>query len=231
MTIRRFFLLCMFSLLLNGCSTYHHKTPEELHGRRGALKPGGNYVVRRGDTLFGIAWRYGLDIDELARWNNIDNKDVILAGDILRTSPPYGVQRIKVVPPTVTSAGKSGWVWPTRGRVIQSYSATAPGRQGLRLSGKRGQAVHASSSGEVAYTGTGLSGFGRMVIIKHDNHVLSAYGYLDSVNVQEKQRVRRGQRIGTMGIGPKNIPTLHFETRKQGKPVNPYGYIGTKPRY
>lgn len=80
-------------------------------------------------------------------------------------------------------------------------------------------------------TGTGLSGFGRMIIIRHPNRVLSAYGYLDSVNVSEGQKLSRGQQIGTMGIGSQNMPTLHFETRKQGKAVNPYGYIGTTPRY
>lgn len=170
-------------------------------------------------------------MDELARWNNITNKNRILAGQILKTTPPAGVSRTQVVEPSVTSAGVSGWKWPTRGKVVQTFSANAPGRQGIRLSGSRGQVVNAAATGEVAYTGTGLSGFGRMVIVRHDGKVLSAYGFLDNVYVKEGERVRAGQSIGTMGIGPKNEPLLHFEVRKQGQPVNPYGYIGTTPRY
>ena len=70
-----------------------------------------------------------------------------------------------------------------------------------------------------------------MVILRHEDKVLSAYGYLADVQVSEKQRVQRGQQIATMGISPQNIPALHFETRKQGQSVNPYAYIGTTPRY
>lgn len=225
-------ILSLPLLWLSACSTYPHRpTAEQLHGERGALKPSGDYIVQAGDTLFGISWRYGLDINELARWNRIADKDRILAGQRLRLTPPSGVTPAKVIAPTVTSAGLPGWTWPTRGDVVQQYSANEPGRQGIRLRGQRGQAIHAAAAGEVAYTGTGLSGFGRMVIIRHPNRVLSAYGYLDSVNVSEGQKLSRGQQIGTMGIGSQNMPTLHFETRKQGKAVNPYGYIGTTPRY
>lgn len=207
-------------------------TAAQIHGAKGQLTPGRPYTIQRGDTLFGIAWRYGLDIDDLARWNRITDKDRIYAGEQLRTTPPKGTPAPKPVKsPNVTRTGQSGWIWPTRGRVIQTYAKNAIGQQGIRISGRRGQAIHASSGGEVAYVGTKISGFGRMVIIAHSGRIYSAYGYLDTTAVQEHQQVRRGQTIGTMGIGPNGSPTLHFETRKKGQSVNPYSYIGTQPRY
>lgn len=230
-SVLKLMCLCMPLLFLSACSYQYRPTATQLHGVRGALKPVGEYIVQTGDTLFGISWRYGLDINELARWNQITDKDRILAGQRLRLTPPIGVTRATVIAPAVTSVGLSGWIWPTRGDVVQTYSATEPGRQGLRIRGKRGQAIYAAASGEVVYVGTGLSGFGRMVIIRHPDRILSAYGYLDSVHVREGQIIQRGQKLGTMGIGAQNVPTLHFETRKQGKSVNPYGYIGTTPRY
>ncbi|UJF24722.1 peptidoglycan DD-metalloendopeptidase family protein [Suttonella sp. R2A3] len=202
----------------------------QLHGERGALAAKGQYLIKKGDTLFGIAWKHGLDLQELASWNNISNPNRILAGTMLRLEPPRGVERAKVVAPAVTRAAKSGWVWPTTGNVVREFASNKPGHQGIKIAGGKGQPIVAASDGEVAYSGTGLSGFGRMVIIKHDDKVLSAYGYLQSANVREGQRVRKGDTIATMGISPQNIAALHFETRKGGRPVNPYGFIGTSQR-
>lgn len=215
--------------VLGGCSS--RPTAFDVHGARGQLRPGGNYAIRPGDTLFGIAWRYGLDMNELARWNNITDPNRILAGSILRTSPPSGVMRERVVVPQVSQAGQPGWMWPSRGNVVRRFNASQPGHQGIQISGQRGQPVFAARDGEVAYNGSGLSGVGRMVILRHDDKVLSAYGYLADTLVSEKQRVTRGQQIATMGISPQNVPALHFETRKQGQPVNPFIYIGTTPRH
>lgn len=226
-----FFLLAMMAFYLSGCGSSSQVTATQIHGQRGAVRPGGTYVIRRGDTLFGIAWRYGVDVDDLARWNGISNKNHILVGQKLRTTPPTGAVAQKVVAPTVTKQGQAGWIWPTKGKVVQTFSATEPGRQGLRIAGSQGQTINAARDGEVAYVGDGLSGFGRMVIIRHSNKVLTAYGFLDASNVKEGQKVSRGQKIGSMGIGPKNTALLHFETRQQGQPVDPYSYIGTTPRY
>lgn len=222
-------LLLTAAVIIAGCHSY--PSPYELHGQRGALKPGAPYMIQKGDTLFGIAWRYGLDIDELARWNNITNKNRILAGEALQTIPPIGVMRERIIVPEVTATGMSGWIWPTRGDLAQNFSSNAPGKQGIRISGQRGQKIVAAAPGEVAYTGTGLSGFGRMVIIQHPGRILSAYGFLDEILVREGQTIAAGQAIGTMGIAANSTPMLHFETRKQGKPVNPHIYIGTSPRY
>ncbi|WP_072281853.1 peptidoglycan DD-metalloendopeptidase family protein [Rappaport israeli] len=225
-------------VLLSACSSgrqffgnENELTAEQLHGARGALTPSDYYLIKKGDTLFGIAWRYGLDMHELASWNNLSNPDYILAGHQLRMKPPVGVRRIPVVAPQVTTTGQAGWIWPTRGQVISGYSTQTPGHRNLRIAGQRGQTVMAVNDGTVVYTGTGISGYGRMVIISHSHKVLSAYGYLDNATVREGQRVKRGQVIGTMGVNSRNQPALHFETRKQGTPVNPYGYIGTNPRF
>lgn len=220
-------MVCL--LALAACSS--RPTAFDVHGQRGAIRPGGNYVIRPGDTLFGIAWRYGLDMNELASWNGIADPNRILAGSILRTTPPVGTVREKVVVPQVTQAGQPGWIWPTRGNVSRQFNKNQPGHQGIQIRGQRGQPIVAARDGEVAYNGSGLSGVGRMVILRHDGKVLSAYGYLAESNVHEGQRVSRGQQIGSMGISPQNAPTLHFETRKQGQPVNPFSFIGTTPRH
>lgn len=216
-------LLC-FACGQGGSKAFH------LHGERGALAAKGTYTIQRGDTLFGIAWRHGLDVQELARWNNISNPNRILAGSTLRLEPPSGVARKQVVAPKVTRTGLSNWQWPVRGKVTREFVANKPGHQGMKIAGSRGQPIYAASGGEVAYSGTGLSGFGRMVIIRHNDSTLSAYGYLQQALVSEGQKVSKGQQIATMGISPQNVAALHFETRKQGKPVNPYGFIGTTPR-
>lgn len=228
--MRLLFLSLLSVCLLSSCAR-HSPTPYELHGERGALRPGANYMIQPGDTLFGIAWRYGLDMEELARWNGISNPDRILAGYYLQTRPPAGIKREKIIVPQVTDNGQPGWRWPTRGKVIRTFSANTPGGQGLKIAGTKRQPVYTAHEGEVAYVGSGVFGFGRMVILQHDNRILSAYGYLADVDVKEGQWVKSGQQIATMGISPQNIPTLHFEIRKQGKSVNPFSFIGTTPRY
>ena len=224
--------LALFALLLAACGggRYHGPTAYDLHGQRGAMRPGGDYIVRPGDTLFGISWRYGLDMQELANWNGISDPNRILVSQRLRTTPPRGVQPRPVYIPQVSSAGQPGWMWPTRGRVISEYAPNTPGGQSLKIGGSRGQPIYAAHDGEVAYVGSGLSGVGRMIIIRHDD-VLAAYGYLDNINVKEHQRVQRGQQIASMGISPQSTPALYFETRKGNRTANPYSYIGSTPRY
>ena len=208
--------LALFALLLAACGggRYHGPTAYDLHGQRGAMRPGGDYIVRPGDTLFGISWRYGLDMQELANWNGISDPNRILVGQRLRTTPPRGVQPKPVYIPQVSS----------------EYAPNTPGGQSLKIGGSRGQPIYAAHDGEVAYVGSGLSGVGRMIIIRHDD-VLAAYGYLDNINVKEHQRVQRGQQIASMGISPQSTPALYFETRKGNRTANPYSYIGSTPRY
>jgi lipoprotein NlpD len=95
------------------------------------------------------------------------------------------------------------------------------GGQGLSISGQLGQEIHAAASGRVVYTGTGLLGYGQLVIIKHSDTYLSAYGHTQAVAVREQETVSAGQRIATMGQGPQGPPLLYFEIRTNGAPGNP----------
>ncbi len=226
-------LLSGLLLLLSGCERAATSSATALYGARGSLTPTEFYTIKTGDTLFNIAWRYGLDIDELARWNDITNQNRILAGSRIRLKPSDGQPR-KIdlpPPPQITAQGQSDWIWPTRGRVIRDFVANRPGYQGIKIAGQRGQDINSAHAGEVAYVGAGISGFGRMVILRHEDRIFSAYGYLDSVEVQEGQQVAKGQKIATMGISPQEAPALHFEIRQHGPSVNPYSFIGTTPRY
>lgn len=225
------FYALLLAILMGLSACQRAPTAYDLHGARGALKPTEYYWVTRGDTLFGIAWRYGLDVQDLAQWNGIINPDYIQAGSRIRLLPPSGIQRVFVNPPQVSSSGLQGWIWPTRGRVIREFNPNKIGHQGLKIAGTRGQSIVAARDGQVVYVGEGISGFGRMVIIRHENRIYSAYGYLATIHVRERQNVRVGTQIATMGISPQNIPALHFEVRQRGPSVNPYSFIGTTPRH
>ena len=224
--------LTLGALILAACSSgYHADIAQQRHGQWGALRPGSDYIVQPGDTLFGIAWRYGVDIHEFANWNGISDPNHITVGQRLHTAPPRGTARRPAANiPQVSSAGQPGWSWPTRGRVISAYNPNVPGGKNLKIGGSQGQPINAAADGEVVYVGSGLAGLGRTVVIRHGS-VFAAYAYLDDIHVKEKQRVQRGQQIASMGIGPQNTPTLHFETRQGSQTANPYSYIGSTPRY
>ncbi len=113
--------------------------------------------------------------------------------------------------------------WPIRGEILKSFSKT--GNKGIDISGKPGQAVKAASSGKVVYSGHGLAGYGNLVIIKHNEKFLSAYANNRRLYVKEGQRVRMGQKIAELGMVRGKQPSLHFEIREKGKPVNPLRFL------
>ena len=117
------------------------------------------------------------------------------------------------------------WQWPTSGGVIAGYGSSTKTRSGIQIGGKQGQAIRAASAGRVVYAGTGLTGYGHLLIIKHNNDYLSAYGHNDRLLAKEGDQVAAGQRIADMGIGPGQRALLHFEIRLRGEPVNPLGYL------
>ena len=216
--------------------------------------------VRYGDTLYSIAWRYGLDFRVLAHWNGIVKPYTIYAGQGLRLSrqpaPPPRAARTqapkqrpaaarKPVAPANKTAPKSSataarkrpnkaasrtstaaqrskldWRWPSKGRVAQRFSARDAVRKGIKISGRLGQPVSASEGGKVVYAGSGLIGYGRLVIIKHNKNYLSAYAHNRKLLVKEGQEVARGESIAEMGSDG-NWPMLHFEIRRNGAPVDP----------
>ncbi len=208
------------------------------------------YNVVKGDTLFSICWRYGLDQKTVMANNGIANPnkiyigqtlylggtgsatgsaaypDAIYAGNISTSKPSKRYKK----KPRKTSASVTryaNWVWPLKGTIVRRFSAGNVGANGIRIAGKANQTVNAAESGTVAYRGSGLKGYGTVVIIKHKNGLLSAYGFLSKTFVREGQKVKRRQKIGTVGYSPDKRLMLHFEVRRNGKPVNPLGYIGS----
>jgi len=112
-----------------------------------------------------------------------------------------------------------------KGRVVSRFSRKDPDLDGIKIAGKRGQKVVAAESGTVVYTGSGLIGYGQLIIVKHDNEFLSAYGLNSRLYVKEGQKVKRGQHISDMGTNSAGQPMLHFEIRRYGKPVDPMAYL------
>jgi len=115
------------------------------------------------------------------------------------------------------------FAWPARGKVMAAFSE--PNSKGLDIAGQPGDPVLAAASGRVMYTGTGIRGYGKLIVIKHDNNFNSVYAHNREILVKEGQNVTRGQRIAELGDTDADTPKLHFEIRKSGKPVDPARYL------
>ena len=212
----RVFLL-LTALALSACSS----TPE---------RPA-TYTVKRGDTLYSIAWRHRLEYRDLARWNGVGRDYVIYPGQKLRLYPPSGRvaraapanerPRAPRAQPTRPAAGPAvRWQWPVSGGAA-TLTNRPNGGHGLTITGRLGDEIRSAGAGRVVYTGSGLLGYGQLVIIKHNETYLSAYGHTESVAIREGEAVKAGQRIATMGAGPRGSPMLYFEIRVNGEPNNP----------
>ena len=124
------------------------------------------------------------------------------------------------------SSGKAlAWSWPAIGRVIRGYDPKSTGKKGVSIAGKTGQSVRAAAAGKVVYSGSGLSGYGRLIIIKHNKDFLSAYAHNRKLIAREGQWVEKGAVIAQMGSSGTDRPQLHFEIRKKGRPVDPLRYL------
>jgi lipoprotein NlpD len=192
------------------------------------------HIVRRGETLFSIAWRYGKDPADVARWNRLGDGSLIHPGDVIRLSPSSGSaarpssssNRPAPKPlPKVPTQPAPPWAWPTSGKISVEFGGKPGTGTGVLINGKVGQAITAAASGRVVYAGSGLIGYGQLIILKHNDTYLSAYGYNASLLVKEGATIKKGQRIATMGEGPERKARLHFEIRRNGKPVNPRQYL------
>lgn len=210
------------------------------------------YVVRPGDTVYSIAWRYRVDPDELIRWNDLDNPDQLRVGQRLRLSPRAASDVAEAGParepePVATGADRSArqpassepaparrpsssgatgeWRWPTEGRVVGTFDDGRVAGRGVDIAGERGQPIQATAAGEVVYSGEGLQAYGRLVIIRHSGEYLSAYAHNSELLVREGQRVTAGQQIARMGDSGDGAAMLHFEIRRAGKPVDPMEYL------
>ena len=252
------------------------KTYRAPAGRPVTRSTSGYHVVRRGETLYSIAWSYGLSYRELAAINRIRPPYTIYSGQRLRTSAstvrtasagadskrkaarsntPHRTTSARPAPVKTTAAtakpatpttssvankssaqavevaevklpnGVQQWLWPTRGKVLQGYQPDSPGKKGIDISGRKGQSVMAAADGKVVYAGSGLVGYGRLIIIKHTESLLSAYGHNSELLVSEGEHVKAGQTIAKMGNSGTDRTQLYFEIRKDGKPVNPLRYL------
>jgi lipoprotein NlpD len=245
--LRKFFHTTIV-IVLCGCVTnqpYHAKGP-------------GWYVVKPTDTLYSISWRYGLDYHDLARWNGLNDEYLIHPGQQLiliepeampeqqtatvlkvnqseqkaSATPARQPEPVKPEPISTKSAGVGNagvkWSWPTEGTVKSYFSFRDLDRRGIDIAGKIGQPVHAVASGKVVYSGTGLAGYGNLIIIKHNDTFLSAYAYNRNRLVSEGTQVSQGTLIAEMGLDKEKNPILHFQIRKKGKPVDPLSYLPKK---
>lgn len=225
-----------------------------LRGLDNAGKPG-HYTVQRGDTLVRIALDHGQNWRDLARWNGIDNPNLIEVGEVLRVTPPTeGVVARPIAAPVVqaqplppqagrpapaaapaaapspaaasappASADDLVWAWPAQGQTVGVFDEAK--NKGIDIAGKAGDAVLAAADGRVVYAGSGLRGYGNLIILKHNNTYLTAYAHNQSLLVKEDQTVRQGQKIAEMGSTDADRVKLHFEIRRQGKPVDPARYL------
>lgn len=218
----------------------------------------GYHTVASGDTLSLIAWRYQLDYKPLARWNNINPPYTIYPGQRIRLRPvagqagggakPAPAQKTAPATRSVAAAkkppaarqkpaakpkarpaeagGRIAWSWPASGQLIALDSPIA--RQGLNISGQPRQPIKTAAAGEVVYSGSGLRGYGKLIIIKHSEAYLSAYAHNSALLVNEGDQVRPGQTISRMGQDSTGRYLLHFEIRRHGKPVDPRKYLPAK---
>lgn len=291
---QKYWMLLLLPLIsvLSACKSTQQLPPVEQLSQPPSIRL--NYhTVSRGDSLYTIAWLYGVDFHELAQINHLsppyalrngqkimlDNNSTGRSSTASRAvSSAPGVQVMAVqndngvrevtrstttampliaTPSTVshsssaagsdrvakpalsqpavsqsaastasTTATSSGrWAWPTQGRVISQYSANDPLRKGIDLAGKLGDPVKAAGSGSVVYAGSGLAGYGQLIIIKHDEQFLSAYGHNSKLLVAEGDTVKKGQIIAEVGSSGTDSNKLHFEIRQSGKPVDPMLYL------
>ena len=237
-----------------------------MTGSENAGKPG-FYSVRPGDTLTKIALDHGQAWRDIAKWNGLDNPNVIEVDQVLRVAPPMvevaanrqtkPVMAQNPTPantstsntpiPTASSAPASSasnaatnasapvnvsddgmtFAWPHPGPVLAGFDEAK--NKGLDFAGKAGDPVLAAGDGKVVYAGSGLRGYGNLVILKHNNTYLTAYAHNQTLLVKEDQSVTKGQRIADMGSSDSDRVKLHFEIRKQGKPVDPAKLLPARP--
>ena len=291
--------VALASLVLAGCGTRMTRAPVEDRGTAVAAQPGevvvspvvktlpgaenagrpGYYTVKPGDTLIRIGLDSGQSWKDIARWNNMDNPNLIEVGQVLRIAPPVVVAAAPVVqdsggvvtrPVTVSSVAPAapsaaasaapapkpgasnavppptpvvvapapapaaptggedelGFIWPASGSLLAGFDEAR--NKGFDIGGKAGDAVLAAADGRVVYAGAGLRGYGNLIILKHNKTFLTAYAHNQALLVKEDQSVRKGQKIAEMGSTDADRVKLHFEIRRQGKPVDPARFLPSR---
>jgi lipoprotein NlpD len=260
----KFIPVCLACLVgLAGCGGSSSLAPVGHTGKSARSQTSINrhastHIVRRGETLYSIAFHYGKDYRQLARLNGIRAPYTIYVGQRLRVRASPNTQRksANVVKKSASSRKKTAsgrkstqkiaarpaaskqsvkkpvagaknlkWRWPTHGKVIETYSSSDETRKGIDISGRLGQSVTASAAGRVVYSGSGLRGYGKLIIVKHNERFLSAYAHNRKLLVKEGQQVKQGQKIAEMGRSGVDRVKLHFQIRRDGKPIDPLRYL------
>lgn len=213
------------------------------------------HTVAKGETLYSIAWRYNLDYQNLAKANAIDKGFRIYPGQRLRLvdvispvnqvvakkpklvkpspkkPPPKKARSKKETPkvarksPSKTYSKPKAWLWPASGKLLSGFQSNKGLNKGIDIRGNMGEPVLAAEAGKVVYSGDGLRGYGKLLIIKHNEKYLSAYAHNRRLLISEGAYVSRGQKIAEMGSSGTDTVKLHFEIRYDGRPVNPLNYL------
>lgn len=241
---------------LHGCGVDYEFFSGDEAREDGRLAPhSGEHVVRKGDTLYAIAWLHTLDYRELADWNDVKApRYLIYPGQRLRLRPPADYRRVapederpakpsesapRAAPaPRTTRAGKTSaakapagkapaWKWPLRSPHLKARARRAGGGHGLLMRGAAGQTVHSAAAGRVVYSGFGLKHYQGLVIVRHAGDFFSAYGGNDRLLVREGDQVAAGAPLGL--LARESIYTrgaaLYFEIRRRGRAVNALRYL------
>ena len=305
-----FILVILLLSLIQGCGTGFAPVTDRSMGARpvatsessqGSSRPAplpnpGTYMVNRGDTLYSISWRYGLDYREVAKWNNVNERFQIFPGQVLQLTSPSSATGTRVASATISpvsspssqsqsssqpdrsttqqqtqtssnqqpvsqqpssqrpvsqqptpqqqsrqqtspqpaasppqqpvvTSGQPVWRWPANGQIIRRFSAAEGGNKGIDIAGQLGDPVVAAADGRVVYAGSGLLGYGNLVIINHNREFLSAYAHNSRILVSENDMVKAGDKIAEMGQSGTDRVQLHFEIRRNGRPVDPLVHL------
>lgn len=273
----RLLILVFGFLSIAACSSSSGRAPvSDITKKKNGLSQK-YYIVQKGDTLYSISWRTGVDVDSLVERNQLKAPYIIKKGQSLTltggrsrnvgntnnkrdlssqivhknsqsacTAQNCNKNTSKEVAPKNTkaySANKadtkivnrtkqrkknqkvSAWSWPVKGQLTKTFSAAKSGKQGISIVNKRGSSINATAPGKVVYAGSGLRGYGNLIIIKHNDDYLSAYAHNETLLVGENDDIKMGQKIAVMGDSGSDHVHLHFEIRYRGKSVDPTRYL------
>ena len=263
-------------LVLSACSTRNTPAPVvesrstvSIQKQTPASIKSSSYTVRKGETLYSIAWRAKSDVRTIAKLNRLlppyriypdqklkiseisskpsRNKSWVKnsnksSGTTINKAPQKAIATTKKQEYGKTASGQKisekpaatasnfsqkirRWLWPANGKVIATFSTAAQGNKGIDIAGKRGNHIKAAADGKVVYAGSALRGYGKLIIVKHNDDYLSAYAHNDKLLVKEQQAVKAGDVIAKMGDTDAQRVMLHFEVRFRGKSVNPMKYL------
>jgi len=239
----KFLFICLLVLLNSACSRFTTYESGQSRNSYSKSKVVTHHRVRAGETLYSIAFEHGRDHRDVARWNQISRPYTIYPKQKLRIVPissdgkttkqtknKYRRSTSKAsqssdVKYRYVANSKLKWRWPTRGKVISTFSIRDPGRRGIDIVGRKGQSINAAAAGRVVYRGNGLRGYGNLIIVKHNETYFSAYAHTENVAIKENEKVKLGQKLADMGNTNSDKTKLHFEIRRNGKPVNPLKYL------